>query len=118
MKKLLTHVLIFTVLVAPALVLAQGSTDKIGLQNPIKVNSISALILIVTRVVRYIAIPFIVIMIMWAGFLFIWARSGAKSGDLNKAKDALFYTVIGAFILLSSELIAQILKNTVEGLTK
>jgi hypothetical protein len=113
MKKILTHTLIAGIIILPTLVFAQ---NNIGLQNPIKVNSISELILIVTRVVRYIAIPFVVIAIMYVGWLFLW--SGYNPGKLNDAKNALYYVFVGAFILLSSELIALVMRNTIQGLTK
>jgi hypothetical protein len=74
MKKVFSHLFASFVLFLPALVFAQN----IGLQNPIKVNSISELILIVTRVVRYIAIPFVVLAIMYSGWLYIWGSVAAK----------------------------------------
>lgn len=115
MKKILTHLCIATFLFSPVFVLAQG----IGLQNPIKVNSISELILIVTRVVRYIAIPFVVIAIMYSGWLYIYgAAMGGGPGAITKAHQAIKYTIIGAFILLSAELIALVMRNTIESLTK
>jgi hypothetical protein len=111
MKKTLLHLSIATVICLPFIVSAD-----IGLQNPVKVNSISELILIVTRVVRYIAIPFVVLAIMWSGWLFIWA---AVNGQPPKnAKDSLKFTIVGAFILLSAELIALVMRNTIETLSK
>jgi hypothetical protein len=111
MKKFLTYFFATMFVMIPVLVSAQG----IGLQNPINVNSISDLILIVTRVIRYIAIPFVVIMIMYAGFDYIWASySGSVS---NKQHERLQWIIIGAFILLSSELIALVIRNTLNGLT-
>lgn len=115
MKKVLTHVAAAGIILAPVLVFAAGD---IGLKNPVKVNSVSELILIVTRVIRYIAIPFIVVAIMYAGFLFIWSQVTANPATLKTAKTTILYTIIGAFILLSSELIALVMKNTIEGLTK
>lgn len=114
MKKILTHLFVFSIIFLPTFVLAQN----IGLKNPIKVNSISELILIVTRVVRYIAIPFVVIMIMYAGFQFIAGAAKLSGYSIDQAKTSLWYTVIGAFILLSAELIALVMKNTIEGISK
>lgn len=114
MKKVFSHLFASFVLFLPALVFAQN----IGLQNPIKVNSISELILIVTRVVRYIAIPFVVLAIMYSGWLYIWGSVKGSGGDINKAHNAIWWTVIGAFVLLSAELIAQVMKNTIESVTK
>jgi hypothetical protein len=115
MKKILSHILAFTILSLPLFTYA-----AVGLQNPLKgVNSISELILIVTRVVRYIAIPFVVLAIMYSGWLFIWNEAMDKgAGGRTKAKEALWYTVIGAFILLSAELIALVLRNTINSATQ
>ncbi len=111
MKKILTHLFIGTFLTLPILV----NAADIGLKNPIGVDSISGLILVVTRVVRYIAIPFLVIAIMYAGWNYIWA---AYNGKVSKAEhDTLKWIMVGAFILLSAELIGQVMKNTIEGLT-
>ncbi len=115
MKKVLIHVAAAGIILAPVLVFAAGD---IGLKNPVKVDSVSELILIVTRVIRYIAIPFIVVAIMYAGFLFILNAVAPSTTKNQDAKKVLLYTVIGAFILLSSELIALVMKNTIEGLTK
>jgi hypothetical protein len=81
------------------------------------VDSISDLIYIVARVVRYIAIPFVIIAIMYSGFAFVMAGQ-MKGWDLTYAKSTLWYTVIGAFVLLSAELIALTMKNTIESLTR
>ncbi len=114
MKKILSLILAITVLCLPFFTHA-----AIGLQNPLNgVDSISELILIVTRVVRYIAIPFVVLAIMYSGWLFIWneAMDQGPTGR-QKAKMALWYTVIGAFILLSAELIALVMRNTINSVT-
>lgn len=111
MKKVLMHIFISTSLSLPFF-----ANADIGLQNPIKVNSISELILIVTRVARYIAIPFVIIAIMYSGWLFVWGSATGKG--IKEAKESLKYSVIGAFILLSAELIALVMRNTIETLTK
>lgn len=111
MKKVSAHIASALILCLPLFVSAQS----IGLQNPIKVNSIAELILIVTRVVRYIAIPFIVLAIMYSGYLYIWDTYTGKG--TAEAWKSTKYTLIGAFILLSAELIALVMKNTIEGLT-
>jgi hypothetical protein len=113
MNKIFTHIFLATVFSLPLLVSAD-----IGLQNPVKVNSISELILIVTRVVRYIAIPFVVIAIMYSGWMYIYAGYTKNSADLSKAHNTIKYTIIGAFILLSAELIALVMRNTIETLSR
>jgi len=114
MKKILIHLSIFALIIVPTFAIAQS----VGLKNPVKVNSISELILIVVRVVRYIAIPFVVIAIMFSGYLFISGYAFSKTPDISKAKKTLVYTIIGTFIILSAELVALVMKNTIEGLSK
>ena len=116
MKKVTAHILSASIIFLPLLVFGQGTKD-IGLKNPVGVNSVSELILIVVRVIRYMAIPFVVIAIMYSGYLFIWAQVTSNAKTLQKAKDTLLYVIIGAFIILSSELIALVMKNTITGLS-
>ena len=108
MKKILSHTILFSLISLPLLASAQA----FGLQNPIGVNSISELIVIVVKVIRYIAIPFVVIMIMYAGFLYLWAGAKGDAGGIGKAHDALWWVVIGAFVILSAEMIALVISNT------
>lgn len=108
MKKFLIHTILLSFLALPVLVSAQ----TFGLQNPIGVNSISELIVIVVKVIRYIAIPFVVIMIMYAGFLYLWAGAKGDTGGIGQAHDALKWIVVGAFVILSAEMIALVISNT------
>lgn len=108
MKKFLIHTSLLSLFALPFLVSAQG----FGLQNPIGVNSISELIVIVVKVIRYIAIPFVVIMIMYAGWLYIWNGSRGNSNGVKEATDALKWVVVGAFVILSAEMIALVISNT------
>jgi hypothetical protein len=55
---------------------------------------------------------------MYSGWLYIWGSVKGSGGDINKAHNAIWWTVIGAFVLLSAELIAQVMKNTIESVTK
>ncbi len=115
MKKITTHLLATAIISLPFM-----ASAAIGLQNPLTgVDSISDLMLIVARVVRYISIPFIIIMIMWAGFQYIWAsRVAGSSGGIKDANTQLRWTIIGAFVLLSAELIALVLRNTINSATQ
>jgi hypothetical protein len=109
-KKFLIHASIVSILLVPVIL----SAEAIGLKNPIGVDSISGLIRIVVKVIRYIAIPFVVIMIMYAGWLYIWA--GAKGESIADATKALQWTVIGAFVILSAEMIAYVIENTLKSI--
>jgi hypothetical protein len=108
MKKFLSHAILFSLISIPLLASAQA----FGLQNPIGVNSISELIVIVVKVIRYIAIPFVVIMIMYAGYLYLYAGYTANKSDLEGAHNAIYWVVVGSFVILSAEMIALVISNT------
>lgn len=108
MKKFLSHTILFSLISIPLLV----SAETFGLQNPIGVNSISELIVVVVKVIRYIAIPFVVIMIMYAGWLYIYGGATGNSNGVKEATEALRWIVVGAFVILSAEMIALVISNT------
>ncbi len=115
MKKFLINLLVLIIIISPVIALAVGK--DIGLQNPIGVSSISELILIVVRVVRYILIPFVVIAIMYSGWCYLVGAQGWFGYTLSYAHKVIKSTLIGAFIILSAELIAQVIGNTIKTLT-
>lgn len=84
-----------------------------GIQNPLGgADTLPAFIsLILTRIVRPIGFSIITLMIIYSGFLFVIAR-GNPSG-LEKAKTTFFWTLIGAAVLLGSEVIANIINSTI-----
>ena len=83
-----------------------------GLNNPIGANSIQEFIKAILDIVVTLGTPIVVFFIIYAGFLFVIAQG--KPEKLQKAKDTLLYTVIGAAILLGAWGISQIIKNTVD----
>jgi hypothetical protein len=109
MKKTFTHLLAFTLLTTPVLLFAQNA---VGLENPIGVDSVAGLIRVVVKVIRYIAIPFVIIMIMWTGWEYILAAYGG--GVTNKQHENLKWVLVGAFVILSAEMIAYVIENTLK----
>ena len=83
--------------------------------NPISQNTLSGLIKTFLTGILRIGIPLIALAIIYCGFLFVAARGNSEK--LSKAKDALLYTLIGSAILLGSWAIAQIITETVIGLS-
>lgn len=84
--------------------------------NPVpKITSIPGLVHTILTGVLKIGIPVVALAIIYCGFLFVKARG--KPEEINKAKEALLYTLIGAAILLGSWAIAQMIQETVTGLT-
>ena len=116
-SKIKSHLIIgiffLPILLIPVLSLAQ----PIGLENPIGVDSISGLIRIVVKVIRYVAIPFVVIMIMYVGFLYLWNSLGSGGGDkMKEVHSKLWWVIVGCFVILSAELIATVMENTIKTL--
>ncbi len=84
------------------------------LENPLKAANIQELLADILDIIVQIGTVFMTMMIIYAGFLFVWSRG--KPGDLEKAKDAIKWTLIGAALILAAFVIATALRNTVEQL--
>lgn len=57
-----------------------------------------------------IAVPIAVLFLVYAGFLFVYARGSAEG--LTKAKNNLFYTILGIAIFFAAWLLALAIGNT------
>jgi hypothetical protein len=84
-------------------------------KNPLKVKNIQDLLAVILSAVVQISIPFLVLALMWVGFLFIAARGNPEK--LSKAKQALFFTLLGALIILGAQTLSTVLSGTIEQLT-
>lgn len=83
------------------------------LKNPLSgTDSIQGFLLNVLDAVVYIMIPVIVVMMIYAGFLFVTARGNSEK--LGQAKNALLYTVIGAAIVLGAKGFALAIESTIK----
>lgn len=96
------------ILATPWLVGAQASQ---GLQNPIKVDSIQELLLILLNLVIVIATPIVVLFIILAGFKYVTARG--NPAKIQEATQALMYAIIGGVLIIGAVAIAEIIKNLV-----
>ncbi len=108
-------------LVAPLFfIYAQGTPEcKPGdgkICNPIpKITSIPGFVNTLLVGALKIGIPILALAIIYAGFLFVVARGNSEK--LQKAKDALLYTIIGGAILLGAWAIAEMIEATVKTIT-
>jgi len=134
--KFFVPIVVLMVFVVPVFVMAQGaggqpdpgagggSTDatkggyksgEIKIVNPFKKDTIQGLIeTIVKDILMPVGAVVAVIMIMYAGFLFVTAKG--DPGQITKAKDALLYAVIGAAILLGAWIISEAIGTTINQL--
>ncbi len=95
---------------------ADGVTCEPGkICNPISVNSLNGFIQKLLEGVIKIGIPVVALAVVYSGFLFVKAQGNSE--EIGKAKDALLYTVIGAAILFGSWAIAQLISETVIGIS-
>ncbi len=93
-----------------------GLSANTKLQNPIKYSTFSDFAAAVTKTAVQILMPFIVLAFIYSGFLFVKAQGNVA--ELEKAKTAIIYSMIGAFILLGAWGFAQIIGQTVSTLTQ
>lgn len=81
------------------------------IENPLKYDTFAEFAAAVIETAVKVLMPFIVLAFIYSGFLFVKAQGNEK--ELAEAKTAIWYSVIGAFILLGSWGFAQIIGETV-----
>lgn len=86
------------------------------LKNPIKYDTFSAFVAAVTKTAVQVLMPFVVLMFIYSGFLFVKAQGNDK--ELKAAKDAIVWSVVGALILFGAWGFAEMIGKTVETFTK
>ncbi|MCA9353679.1 hypothetical protein KC842_02295 [Candidatus Nomurabacteria bacterium] len=91
-----------------------ASTLDFQLNNPLsdEINSIPVLISKILDIVIFIMVPIITLMVIYTGFMFVVARG--KPAELEKAKKALMWTLIGAAIILGAWTLAEVLGGTID----
>ncbi|OQA03297.1 MAG: TrbC/VIRB2 family protein [bacterium ADurb.Bin400] len=90
---------------------SSNGTD-ITLKNPIGDKDILEFLQDILDVIMIFAVPLIVFMIIYAGFLFVMDRGSEK--NLKQAKNALLYAVIGAVIIFGAKAILEVVQGTVD----
>ena len=88
-----------------------GTSVSTTLQNPIKYDNFTDFVSAVIKAAVEVLMPFVVLAFIYSGFLFVKAQG--KDDELTKAKSAIFWSVIGAFILLGAWGFAEIIGQTV-----
>ncbi|MGB8815706.1 MAG: hypothetical protein WCC74_00495 [Minisyncoccia bacterium] len=84
--------------------------------NPLKVDNITDFIsLVLTQIVKVGAV-ISVIFLVYVGWMFVEARGDTTK--ISKAREALWGTVIGIALLLGAQVLAVIIKGTVDALVK
>ncbi len=96
-------------------VTSSGVTVSTQLINPIKYKDFSEFVKAVIKVAVQVLTPFVVLAFVYSGFLFVKAQG--KPEDIEKAKSAIYWSVIGALILFGAWGFAQIIELTVKTIT-
>ena len=86
----LAYLLATAVLLLPLITYAKIEYD---LPNFLTVGTIEELILAILRIIITVAVPIIILFIIYAGFLYVTARGNAE--QTQKATRALTYSIIG-----------------------
>lgn len=88
------------------------------ISNPLKseYDTFPKFVAAITQTAVEILMPFVVLGFIWSGFLFVKAQGNAEG--LKNAKSALFWSVIGAFILMGAYGFATIIGDTISTITK
>ncbi len=103
-----------TTVVSTIIVLLVPALSFANLVNPIaKIgkNFYDVLVAILSASV-HILFPILVLMIVYTGFLFVKAQG--NPGELEKAKQALMWTLIGGLIILGSVAFAEVVKSVIK----
>jgi hypothetical protein len=95
---------LLTFLFLPQISLAQ-------IPNPLRYDSITALLNAFLELVVLIGVPVVTIAIIYAGFKFVAARGAPQ--QLEEAKRALVYVLVGAAIVLGAQALSLLIENTV-----
>lgn len=108
-KKIISAIIFAQLFCLPALVLADGAT----LSPPPGVpTSFPDLLLKIAQGVGELVASLAVIMIIWAGILYL--TSGGSPEKINKAKAALTYAIIGIIVGLAATGIVQIILGIIK----
>ncbi|OGG47581.1 hypothetical protein A3D66_03165 [Candidatus Kaiserbacteria bacterium RIFCSPHIGHO2_02_FULL_50_9] len=116
------------VFVLPSFVLAQGQNPPTGsgsnpsqyqpvtggtpLKNPLKYDTIPEFLAAVLKVIAEIALPILVLFLVYIGFLFVTAQGNPE--DLNRAKRYFLWAIIGALIILGASVLSAVIQDTVK----
>lgn len=82
-----------------------------GLINVLKVDRVDQLVVLILGGLVNIGMILLVLALVYVGFLFIVAQG--KQEDLTKAKDALFWTVIGGLLLLGASALSLVVQEAI-----
>jgi len=84
-------------------------------KNPLKLDSTQKVLEAFLKILIQIGAVAVTLAIVYAGFLFVVAQGNPEK--INTAKKTLFYTIIGALILLGAQIISSVVQSTITQLS-
>jgi hypothetical protein len=113
MKKLLAQTLALFLALVLHLPIAHSACESNPnkLCNPIAANNITELLTAILDVVVVVSIPVLVLAFIWTGFKFVTAQGNATK--LDQARMNLWYTLLGAGIIIGIKVILAVIQGTV-----
>lgn len=82
------------------------------LQNPLKVNSIGALLQSLMEIFTYLVIIFAVLMLIWTGFQYVVVSTQGDSKKISELHNRLMWIVIGVAVVIGARVIIEVVINT------
>lgn len=105
-------VLLVIVAITPLVLLADDCDPTQELCNPIEADTLVQFLNLVLEAIILIAFPFLVLMLVYCGFLFIQAQG--KPQELQTARKVFLWTLIGALLVLGAQALSFAIEGTVD----
>jgi heme/copper-type cytochrome/quinol oxidase subunit 2 len=113
MKKIYKIALFILPIVIPVTSLFAADVG-IKLVSPIQAKSTAEVLKAFFDILVQIGAVAVTLAVVYAGFLFVAAQGNPEK--LNQARKTLFYTIIGALVLLGAQVIAGVIESTIKEL--
>ena len=96
---------VLVLLLLTALPVGAECNPATQLCNPLQANSFGELVQSLARALVAVAIPIVVIFLIYSGFLFVSARGNEQ--QLEKAKKTFYWTIVGAAVVVGAYALAS-----------
>ena len=91
----------------PMLAVAQGPSS---FDNPIQSDSLTELLEAIIDIIILIAVPIIIVAVIYAGFKFVTA--GGNANQIAEARRILLWVLVGSLVILGARVIAAAIEGT------
>lgn len=108
-------VITILILLFPSLVNAEDLGINYTLKSAITPTTFEGLLLAVLNIFVVIAIPIVVLFIIYSGFMYVTAKGNAE--QIQQATRSLTYSIIGAVLIIGAVALSGIIKGTIDAFT-